>query len=184
MRANEAMKMATMFYGYFNAMYNWQRQAKGQVKRGEWMDAMGTIYGAVLIPAVFGAVLFNKAEKDEPWGKTIAKAVGLQLTGTLPFAREFASYMAEGYSARTPMTSVIQSMGSAWKDIEKASQGKKVDKPVQHTANVIGLTAGLPLGQIGKTSEFLTDVAGNRQRPKDFFDWYRGIVHGEMKPKR
>lgn len=184
MRANEAMKMATMFYGYFNAMYNWQRQSVGQVKRGEWMNAMGTIYGAVLIPAAFGAVLFNKAEKDESWFKTTGKAVGLQLTGTLPFAREFASYMAEGYSARTPMTSVIQAMGSTWKDIEKATQGKKVDKPVQHTANVIGLTAGLPLGQIGKTSEFLTDVAGNRQRPKDFFDWYRGIVHGEMKPKR
>lgn len=183
MRGNEGMKMATMFYGFFNAMYNWQRGIKGDMKGKEWSSALERTYGAVVIPALFGALLFNRQEKDEPWGKTMAKGLGLQLLGTVPLARDLGSTMIEGIRPSSPIGSLFQSMASAYTDAKRATQGKPVQKPITHAANVVGLGLGLPLAQIGRTGQFAADVHSGKQRPKNVFEWYRGIVHGEMKPK-
>lgn len=187
MRGSEGMKMATMFYGFFNAMYNWQRRAKGDVKAGDYKQALNTLYGAVVIPAIFGALLFNKPDKDDridkplSWGKQAGKAVGLQVVGTIPFARDLGTMVVEGIRPTTPIGSMFQAMANAITDVKNAAKGKRVQKPITHTANVVGLTTGLPLGQVGRTGQFASDVATGRQRPKNFFEWYRGIINGEFK---
>lgn len=187
MRGSEGMKMATMFYGFFNAMYNWQRRAKGEVKAGDYKKALETTYGSVVVPAIFGALLFNKPDKDDrldkasSWGKQMSKAVALQLLGTVPFARDLGTITVEGIRPTTPIGSMFQAMANAVTDVKRAAGGKPVEKPIQHAANVVGLTAGLPLGQLGRTGQFASDVARGKQRPKNFFEWYRGIINGEFK---
>lgn len=78
----------------------------------------------------------------------------------------------------------MTAMGSLYSDIMRKRDGKEMKNPVKNTANVIGLTTGLPLAQIGRTGEFAWDVKTGAQRPKSFGDWYRGIIHGEMGPKK
>lgn len=184
MRSNEAMKMATMFYGFFNTMYNWQRQIPGQVRRAEYADAMKTVYGSILLPSAFTAVLFSPGGKDDSWFKVISKAILTQPLTTVPFLREGVTMFAEGFPPRTPWESLMNAVKSGASDVRRYREGKAIEKPITHTANIIGLTAGLPLGQIGRSAQFGYDVATNKQKPKNILQWMRGIITGEAVPKR
>lgn len=184
MRSSEAMKVATLFYGFFNAMYNWQRQMVGNVRRGEWSQGMENLYGSVLIPAFFGAVLFNQQKEGDSWFKTISKALTLQPLSTMVFVRDFANYFVEGWPSRTPLESLFTAFGSLYSDTKKWWVGKRVEKGIQHTANVIGLSTGLPMAQIGRSGQFIYDVNTGRQRPRNIMEWMRGLIHGEAKLKK
>lgn len=184
MRSNEGWKAITMFYGYFNTMYNWQRQIPGELRKGNMVNAMTAFYGTTLIGAAFGALLFNRPKKDDTWYTIMAKAIGGQFAGYVPFAREGYQWIVEGQLPNTPYASLIKAIGQGVGDVTKVYKGKKVEKPIQHVANVAGMTFGLPLAQVGRTGQFLSDVANNRQRPKNFWDWWWGVRFGESKPKR
>lgn len=180
---NEGVKWLTMFYGFFNTVYNWQRATYGEAKRARTQADFGKVmeglYGAVLIPAAFGALLFNKWEKDDDIFKFLAKALILGQTSLIPFAREIGTYALEGRVPTTPWGSIIQAGMAVTTDVKRAYQGKKVEKPIQHAANVIGLTTGLPLGQIGRTAEFYKDVYTGEQRPNGIWQYIQGTIHGE-----
>jgi hypothetical protein len=184
MQSNEGMKMLTMFYGYFNTMYNWQRQLPGNARRGEAKNFMVNGLGSVVVGAGFGAALFNQRKQDDSWWKIIGKAMLLQPLSTIPVLNTAASYFAEGYSPRTPIASLLGAAGSIITDAKKLAHHERIDKPVQHVANVIGLSTGLPLAQIGRTGQFAADVVNKRQRPKNIADWARGIITGEAQLKR
>lgn len=184
MRGSEGMKMATTFYGFFNAMYNGQRQLRGNVKRGEWTEGINNLYTYVLIPAIFGAVLFNRPRKDEGFGETAGKALGLQLLGTIPFARDLGSAYFESIRPSTPIGTILSAVTTAANDAGKIFKNKRVEKPIKHGADLAGLTLGLPLGQVGKTGQFIYDVNKRKQHPKNIWDYTRGVIHGDMKLKR
>jgi hypothetical protein len=95
-----------------------------------------------------------------------------------------ASYFAEGYSPRTPIASLLGAAGSILTDTKKFAKGQAIEKPIQHGANVIGLSTGLPLAQPGRTGQFLSDVSQRKQRPKNITEWARGIITGEAKLKK
>jgi hypothetical protein len=186
MQSNEGMKMLTMFYGYFNTMYNWQRQLPGNVRRGEGKNFAVNGLGSVVVGAAFGAALFNQRKQDDSWFKIISKAMMLQPLSTIPVLNTAANYFAEGYAPRTPIASLLGAAGSIYTDAKKLARGDRLKtmKPVQHTANVVGLSTGLPLAQIGRTGQFGTDVATGQQRPKNITEWARGIITGEAKLKK
>lgn len=188
MRGPEALKVSTVFYGYFNSMYNWQRQIPNQARAREWKEMSKTIYGAMIVPALVGGALFNKGAEDEPWWKMIAKAFALDWTSKLPFAREAANYALEGYPARSPWATYFTAVGSVATDVKKAIEGKKVEKPIKHTADIIGLNPlmPLPLGQVGKTGQFMYDQAYGpyKKQARDVFEYWRGIRTGEARLKK
>lgn len=180
MRANEGMKAMTMFYGFFNAMYNWQRQIPGAIRDQDMKRLMGAVYGSILIPALFGALLFNKAEEDESWFKRIGKALILQPIQTIPFVRDAAA-IYEGFPIRSPLVAAYDAIARAGRDAVKVIQGKKVEKPIKSAADALGMTLGLPLGQPGRTGQFLYDVNQRKEKPKNIFDWMNGLIHGTTK---
>lgn len=186
MQSNEGMKMLTMFYGYFNTMYNWQRQLPGNVRRGEGKEFMVNGLGSVIVGAGFGAALFNNRKEDDSWFKIIGKALLLQPLSTIPVLNTSAAYFAEGYAPRTPIASLLGAAGSIVTDVKKLAKGERLKtmKPVQHGANVVGLSTGLPLGQVGRTGQFGVDVYTGQQRPKNITEWARGIITGEAKLKK
>lgn len=184
MASSESMKMLTMFYGFFNTMYNWQRQMPGQVRREEYENLFWTAAGSVGVGAAFGAGLFNKASEDDSWWKIIGKALVLQPLQTVPILRDAANFYIEGNRPSAPVVSLMQAASSLYTDAKRKSQGKPMLRPIQNTANVIGLATGLPLAQIGRTGEFAYDVATGQSRPKNMQEWIRGIIHGEIKLKK
>lgn len=184
MASNEGMKMLTMFYGYFNTMYNWQRQLPSQVRGGEWGKAATTALGSIGVGAFFGATLFNQRKESDSWGKIIAKALLEQPMMTVPILNMATNYLFEGFEPRLPVGSLLTSAAAIYNDAKKWKEGKPITKPITHGANVVGMTTGLPLAQIGRTTQFATDVIQSKQRPKNIADWARGIISGDMKLKK
>lgn len=184
MRGSETRKLITLFYGFGNATYNWQRQIPGAVKRGDWESAMASAYGAVLIPSAFGIALYNSRNENDSWFKILSKGLALQIGQTVAHARDVVSYIADNQSPRSPIASAAMALKSAASDAYKSFQDKKPNKPIQHAANVIGLGLGVPGAQIGRTAQFLNDVRTGKQKPKNFQEYLRGIIHGEAKLKK
>jgi hypothetical protein len=184
MASNEGMKMLTMFYGYFNTMYNWQRQLPTQVRGGEWGKAATTALGSIGVGAFFGATLFNQRKESDSWGKIIAKALLEQPMMTVPILNMATNYLFEGFEPRLPVGSLLTSAAAIYNDVKKWKEGKPITKPITHGANVVGMTTGLPLAQIGRTTQFAADVMQSKQRPKNIADWARGIISGDMKLKK
>jgi hypothetical protein len=188
MRTAEGFKPFTMFYGFFNTMYNWQRQLPGAVfRRGDYGDAMKILYGSVLIPAAFGATLFNQRKEGDSWWKVIAKALPLQLLSTVPFARDMAELFIEGIPSRSPLGSLLQSVSSLVTDVSKYVIHRKTpDKPIQHLANVVGISRGLPMAQPGRTSQFMYDWLSGKPKkaPRSFSEFVHGIITGEARLKK
>lgn len=182
--SNETMKMLTVFQGYFNTMYNWQRQIPGNVRRGEWNKAFTNTLGSVVVGSFFGATMFNQRKQDDSWFKIIAKALLIQPLSTVPILSHATQYAFEGFAPRMPFASLLTAAGSIISDVKKAGQGKPIEKPISHTANIVGLSTGLPLAQVGRTAQFGYDVATGKQRPKNIGDWARGIISGESKLKK
>lgn len=185
MASNEGYKLMTMFMGYFNTMDNWSRQIPGQVRRGEYMKSLQTAWGAIIIPALFGGFLFNKAKEDDSYWKIAGKAISLQMTQGIPFFREFASQFVEGYKPTTPIGSLASAMYQAGHDAYKYTQGKPVGNVVRHVAGAAGIGLGIPgTLQAGKTGQFLYDYSRGKQRPRDLIEWWRGLRTGEAQLKR
>ena len=184
MQSTESMKMLTMFYGYFNTMYNWQRQMVGNARRGEVEKFMVNGLGSVVVGAAFGATLFNQRSKDDSWFKIIGKAMLMQPLATIPIVNLATNYAFEGYAPRIPFASMLTTAGNIISDSKKWWKGQRVEKPITHGANVVGLTTGLPLAQAGRTAQFASDVAQRRQAPRNIGEWARGIITGEAKLKK
>lgn len=185
MQGSEGMRLMTMFYGYFNTMYNWQRQIPNNLRRGEWKKAWENYYGSVLIGSLFGAALFTQQKEDDSWGKVVAKAMIQQPLGTIPFARDVANYFIEGIPSRTPLATGAQAVSAVASDIRRYREKKPLKHPIQDVANVLGTVVGVPgMAQIGRTGQFSYDAWVGKQRPRNIGEWARGIITGEARLKR
>lgn len=191
MRTNEAMKIATTMYGFFSTMQNWRRQIPRLIRERDFTEAMKVYWGSTLIGTGFGMLLYNHASgsDDDEWytkiAKSFVKAQSLEILGGFPFVREVANMAFEGQRSRTPLGGFIESMDVAANDVKRVIEGKEVKAPIRHTANVIGLGAGLPLGQVGRTAQGLRDVqTGEKDPPKNILEWIKLIIFGEVEEKK
>ena len=183
MASNEGLKMLTVFQGYFNTMYNWQRQLPGNVRRREIGKFMETALGSIGVGAAFGALLFNQQKESDSWFKTIGKAMLVQPLSTIPGLNQVTNFFFEGFAPRMPFASLFTAAGQVINDAKKVKEGKRPEKPITHGANVIGLSTGLPLAQVGRTSQFIYDVNKGYQRPRNIIEYSRGIISGEARLK-
>jgi len=182
---SEAMKMLTVFQGYFNMQYNWQRQIPGNLRRGEYKRAMEAFAGTYGVNIALGAALFNQAKEDDSWFKIIAKSIVMTPFQMIPVGNSAASFFVEGYNPRVPFASLMTAMQGAMSDAKNAYQGKQVKKPITHMANVTGLATGMPLAQAGRTGQFLYDThVRGTQRPRNIIEYIRGLETGEARLKK
>lgn len=185
MTTGEKGRLLTMFYGYFNTMYNLQRTIPAHLRRGETGKAFEAAWGSIIVGAFFGATIANQAKEDDSWLKRGAKAIPLQLMGTIPFVRELATLAIEGIPPRTPTGTVMQQGLGAVNDAYHIYQKKPVDSGVKHMAAVAGLIAGIPgTLQAGRTGQFLWDVNRGKQQPRNIYEWVHGIITGEARLKK
>lgn len=184
MRGSESMKIATVFYGFFNTMYNRQRQIPGNLRRGEWGEASANMWGSVLIPAFFTWAIFSKSTEEETWYEGMAKALGSTPIQSWVFLRDLGTMIFEGNRQKTPLGSIFEAIWEGGKEIKRFYEEKELRRPVQRASNVIGLIGGLPgMGQIGRTSQFFYDVSEGKQDPQNILEWARGFIHGESRLK-
>lgn len=180
-RGPEYKKLFTMFYGFFNHMYNRERDiAHRALNDGDYAQVLARSLTYIAIPAlVEQAISGPSVSKDEGWGKWAAKAVVSQMAATLPLVRDVAGYLERGKGPETPLSRTITAIGEQVKDIDHAAEGEKVSKKwVRHMIEMPGYLLGLPTGQGAVTAQYLWDVSNGKEDPKDVQQWLHGMMYG------
>lgn len=199
MRGGEATKFITMFYGYFNMLYNQTRSAVKSLQAGVTDIRTGDLAGArrdfaraftlslsyMVIPSIFGYLFFNDGDEKETWGEAGAKSLLMTMAQQVPLVREAATLAMQGYAPRMPVAGMLQSGDKLVKDV--LSYTGLSDRPVSDTwlKNAFmagGYMFGLPLAQPGRTAQFIWDINHGKQHPHSFAEYANGIIFGKTKP--
>lgn len=164
-RNSELTKLVTMFYSYFSAYYNrqrnWARDAKKAIANGEYRefpDLLARQVFMTIIPALMGELLVGRGPDDgddEGWGEWAIKEIAFYPFTAVPIGRDIAAHFKDGYdytlspAQRTLNDAVIkpfQVIGDIWDgdaDPRKATRA---------FINAVGLWFGLPTGQLATTT--------------------------------
>lgn len=137
----EWVKLATMFFSYFNAKYNVIKTKNIQYRNQQIglpdlaVSYLMTFMLEGLISAlIMGQLDFDRDNDEEITGSEIATAVGLltlqQTAATIPFVRDIAG-AAEGFTSQGAAQAQLQNVGSfigtLAKTAEKMSEGDDVN---------------------------------------------------------
>ncbi len=189
-RGPEYKKLFTMFYGFFNHMYNRQRdivRRAGDAQNGmDVAKVMGKTLAYVAVPALVEQAISGQGGPDKDgWGKWAAKSIAGQLAATLPLVRDVASYLEYGKGTETPMSRMIEAMGNEAKDMGKFLEGQQASqKWVKHAVETPGYILGAPTGQLATSAQFLWDVDDGKENPQDLQEWVHGLMYGTAKGKQ
>ena len=187
-RGPEYKKLFTMFYGFFNHMYNRERDiGRRAVEAKSPLDmakVLGRTIAYIAVPAMVEQAISGQNTKDENWGAWAGKAVAGQLAATLPLVRDVAGYMETGHGPETPMARMIRAFGDQAKDVDKFVESEPESKKwLKHAIETPGYVLGLPTGQIAEGAQFLWDVNDGKENPQDTQEWLHGLMYGTAKSK-
>lgn len=180
MMRSESMKTWTLFQGYFATVYNWQRSVPDALRHGEYMHAASVMFHTMAYMALMNYFLFNRDKENDSVARRITKAVALAAVAPFPFINSFANYILEGNETRLPFVSVARATEAVIQD-HIMNWDRPSRRPISNAMNIVGMTFGLPLGQIGKTTQFLYDVNSGKQRPMSFGEWLHGLRTGKAR---
>lgn len=196
-RGSEAMKLLGMFYSYFNVFYNRQRglvrDARAADSFSDYMDVVAQGFWLLVMPTLLGAFLSGQGpEEDEEWWLWASRNVGFGVFSGIPWARDIANAASNeiaGKSFGGAKLSPVQGIGEGtirlFKDAVKLVEGKETSKTsIKNAFNVTGLFTGLPLGQVGASSQFVWDtLVEETQDPEGLLDWLNGLAYGPERKK-
>lgn len=200
-RGSETQKLLTMFYGFFNHIYNRQRDTLriagrmvGRVRDGDLVAAredfamvLARSFFYVLAPAVIEAAVAEglpSDDKEEGWGEWTAKAVLGEIPAGLPLVRDMAKAAISGRKYEmSPVGHGVDALITAFGDVMDAMTPDAEVSPkwVRHLAEAPGYLFGLPTGQPSVTLQYLWDVADGDEDPEGGLDFLRGVFFGVKK---
>ena len=203
-RDKGAMSLFTMFYSFWNHMYNRQRDlAKGYSNIGEAVKGgngtadvsklLARSFFYFVVPQIIHAALkpSQQDKHDENTGdlsshlKHLAEEVGLGFVSGVPGVRDLANSLVNGMDYTiTPLEQAGKTIVSSTRDTYHYLTGANTSKhAVKNVVNSVGYVAGLPTGQASSSVEFLADVYNGTQDPQNIADWWAGIHTGDMNKK-
>lgn len=154
-RGNHAKQIFTMFYTFFNVLYN----RLTDVTRENAPAAAARLTWLVFLPVLFEGLLRNKVpEEEEEWLQWFALNSALYGVTTIPFVRDIVSgaLSSYGYSV-TPA-------GEFGKDIARATDGaydlivndeEMTEAEFKAAFDALGIAAKLPTSQAWSTYQYL-----------------------------
>ena len=196
-------RLFTMFYAYFNAQANMigtevsvaLRTLTGS-ERGRRLAAVYAF--AFLIPAVLGEAIVQAArgelgdEDDDGWADDLASLFLLPqlryFAAFTPGISQATSLILNGWNDRpyddrlstSPVVGMIEGAGRATVSVPKAlfGDGDK-SRAVADGINLIGASAGLPLGWLRKPASYAVDVAEGDSHPRHLGNVISGVLTGQ-----
>jgi hypothetical protein len=196
-RGSEAQKLFTMFYGFFNHIYN--RQAVGvraagsmvrNLRAGEYAGArsdfaktLSTFTFYLMAPALIeGLVSTGGPSDDDSYLGWAAKQIAGEVPAGLPVMRDMAKAAIEGRGYEmSPVGHAVDEVVKGGRDLARAvglSDKPVSDRWLQHAIEAPGYVLGLPTGQAAWTAQFLANVANGDEDPHTTADWLRGLIYG------
>lgn len=181
--SSEAVKMFTTLYGFMNNSYGQAADIADKLKTAGISNPQTLARGfmALIVPAIWAGYLTEGPPNDKDgWAHWIAKSIGTEVAGMVPFVRDAAA-MFEGYShaGQIGVESFLNTMVGAAKDVYHLATGQHVNAPIKDIANAAGMGLHIPgLGQLGGSAQYLADVASGKQHPKGPLDVAEGVALG------
>lgn len=193
-RSKGITSMLTMFYSFWNHMYNRQRDigkginamAHGQGSVHDMPRLLARSFFYFVVPQMIHAVFKGQQSKDddgslEGFTKHLGKEMGLGFVSGVPGLRDLASAYVNGRDYTiTPLEQIGKSIVTAADDATHLAEGEPTSKnAITNAAQAAGYTFGIPTAQPAATTKFLWDVIDGDQDPEGLSDWWKGITTGK-----
>ncbi len=188
------LKNLLLFYNYFNHNANQLMDTYVTTNndlakdRGRsttrFLAERGFYY--LVVGAVMHEVLRGHHEDDDNMFKIAASALTGQFLGGYPFLRDVWYSLASGQKPQLTALGETLNVQQFAKDLRRTigmERGMPSKKMLQHGLELPAVI-GFGSKQIAKTSQFLYDLANDRQTFDNPFEFGRGVLYGESKPKR
>lgn len=188
----EALKLMTMFYSYFSAVYQRQRSLGRDAHRAGASDVPALVARAwwlLVVPPILSQVLSgNGPDDDEDWGTWSFKQVLFNMLGPIPGVRDIAQpawdKMAgnHGFDYQlSPVQRAAQTAVNTLGDFSKIAQGEETKRATRDVLETAGYATGLVPGQVASSAQFLVDIGSGDADPQTLDDWYTGLTKGHIK---
>lgn len=190
------MSLATMFYSYWNHVYNrqrdlgmgWKKAVTGQASVHDFPKLLARSTFYILVPQIAHALLSSHSSKNDDgsldgYMDQVAEGIGLGFVSGVPALRDLANSYVNGHDyAISPIENAFNTGLKTLEDANKIAHGKEPSKRAfQNAAETAGYAFGLPLSQPAASAKFLWDVIDGDVHPKDISDWWKGIMTGKIK---
>jgi len=187
---SEYTKLASMFYSYFNTLYNQSALDKRLFKGGQigvYRMARSAFYMYVLT-SVTEEFLLGEAEEDEETAETMSrygKAILANYLGMYPIIREFGGAL-KGYSPEfSPVASIAKDVTSVAVDtvpkvFDPDADFNRTDR--KNILNSLGILGGLPSAQMNRTIDAV--VLALEEDNMDILEFMQMISKGASREQR
>jgi len=189
-RGSETQKLFTMFYSFWNHLYNRQRDLVRDARNigsvGDFGSVLARSFFYLVAPPIIHGLIAGGSNKDDGeehgWAGWAAEHIGLGLVSGVPVVRDVASALGHGSEYRmSPAADAIIKAGHLGKDVARALgfiEGEPSDRWVRHAIETPGYFLGLPTGQAASAGQFLWDVWHGDEDPQGVAEWMHGIMYG------
>ena len=184
---HEGVKLFTTLYGFMNNTLGQATDMADAWRTSKMSHPViaARAVAALVVPALWAAVIQNGWPSKDDWGKWGAEALASEGAATLPFGRDMYAFLA-GYqhAGIVGVENWMQAVAQPVKDIARMAQGKKPSNVIAHAADALGMGLHIPgLGQIGRSAQYLYDVHTGKQKPKSAAEAAEGVLlgHGNRK---
>lgn len=193
-RGGEVMKLFTMFYSFWNHLYNRQRDLAHDARNirsvGDFGAVLARSFFYLIAPPVIHGLIAGSGgapDEDHSWLGWAASHIGLGLISGVPVLRDIGSAIGHGTDYRaTPAADAITKAITLGKDVAGALDlidKEPSDRWLRHAIETPGYLLGLPTGQAAGAAQFLWDVWDGREDPQGVAEWLQGVIYGP-KPKK
>ncbi len=190
-RNNELMKALTMFYSYFNVLYNRMRDMGREVQSITDMPRfLARAFFTVAIPAVLGDIIVGRGPDDEEdYPAWLARKVLLYPLMSIPLLRDVASSLDSGYDYKfSPLASGMEKLSKLAKATAKMVTDEDEiewgDYAVK-AAETAGYLFGVPgTAQISATGKYLWRVEEGEEEADNFAELLFYATVGKRKESK
>lgn len=188
------ISLATMFYSYWNHVYNrqrdlgmgWKKTVTGQASVHDFPKLLARSTFYIVMPQIAHSLLSSHQPDDkslEGYLEQMGEGIAMGFVSGVPVLRDIANSAVHGGDyAISPLENAVNTGLKTLKDANKIVHGETPSKRAfQNAAETAGYAFGLPLSQPAASAKFLWNVIDGDVHPKDVADWYKGILTGKIK---
>jgi hypothetical protein len=193
-RWGEALKLSTMFYSYFSALYQRLRTlGRDALESGgkprDIPKLLARAWWLIIVPPLLSQIIAGKGpEEDEDWGLWSFKQMLFNMLAPIPFVRDLAQPawdMAAGDRSFGYQLSPVQRAGETLVNVSgdagRIVRGEETKRATRNALEATGYVTGLVPGQLATAAQFLVDVGYGDQDPETVGEWLRGLSKGKAK---
>lgn len=162
-RGSDLMKTTTMFYSFFNTLYNLfylsgRHITKQETTTGKISATAGMVTWLWILPSLLSELIAGRGPDDEDWDEWALPILGLYPSQSIVGLRDVANALGTKYGyAVTPAQAPVESLIRWSRSINRAIEEKDATLLIRPTVDTVGYLAHIPLGQAMITGENLID---------------------------